>query len=502
MINNSFHEYVFIRVCIALLRLVAPLSILYLLVSFWTRHFLLYHWITAIAVLESFFFFGVYLPRLYTIQLPPQDAPPPLTREQRKVLITKCFHEHPEVNEYHWDWFSSRDLRRDNLVKWLHWALFSRNDADPEWENEIDEYLAMIEENLNYKLPQGENSKTSSLRLNFDPVVAWHRPLIWYSIIMFLDTITALRIQVLGFKHYSTSGFFQVFPPRPFTSTSRQSVTPHLSYWHFSSTNSAHHGHYPKKPLVFIHGIGVGLHPYIPFFQELVHQQVSNDIIVIELLPISSHITNPIPSRLVMLEAINDVLTSVVGSDCEAVLASHSYGTVVAGHIIRWQNTASPQERQKWKALSSIHQQLFVDPIPFMLHLPNIARNFLYREPKLAAEHQLHYFASRDPDIARVLGRHFFWQDNVLWKDDLFPSSGLPAIDKRKFVVVVAGRDQILPASAVVSYLGKIEVEEEENGKERLKVLAQDGIDHAQVFEDKSRRRPLVEALRGFCIET
>ena len=87
---------------------------------------------------------------------------------------------------------------------------------------------------------------------------------------------------------------------------------------------------------------------------------------------------------------------------------------------------------------------LLVDPITFLLHHPTVAYNFLYRTPKRANEWQLWYFASRDPDIARTLGRHFFWNECIMRKEDL---------DGERKVAVVLSEDQIVDAKEVRRYL-------------------------------------------------
>lgn len=114
-------------------------------------------------------------------------------------------------------------------------------------------------------------------------------------------------------------------------------------------------------------------------------------------------------------------------------LISHSYGTIVTAHLL-----TSP------KLSPQIANILFIDPIPFLLHHPAVAYNFVYRKPRRANEWQLWYFASRDPDIARALSRHFFWSENVLWKEDL---------QGKKVAVSLAGSDQIVDAKEVRRYL-------------------------------------------------
>jgi hypothetical protein len=132
---------------------------------------------------------------------------------------------------------------------------------------------------------------------------------------------------------------------------------------------------------------------------------------------------------------------------------------------------------------------LFIDPIPFLLHFPSVAYNFLYRYPRTANEWQLWYFASRDADVAHSLARHFFWSESVMWKEQL---------EGRPFGVSLSGGDQIVDTAEVRKYLtGEEEVTERwQNGA--LQVLFYPKLDHATVFDTRDRRFPLVNVLREF----
>lgn len=68
MIGKSLHEYIGIRLAITGIRLVAPLSLLYIAGSLAQHHVLLSPWLAAYAALEASFFLLVYLPRDYYLQ--------------------------------------------------------------------------------------------------------------------------------------------------------------------------------------------------------------------------------------------------------------------------------------------------------------------------------------------------------------------------------------------------------------------------------------------------
>jgi hypothetical protein len=68
MIGNSWPEYVFIRFSIIALRLIAPLSIIYLAASYHAAAFLWSPFLGAYVLLEAAFYLFVYLPRSFYLQ--------------------------------------------------------------------------------------------------------------------------------------------------------------------------------------------------------------------------------------------------------------------------------------------------------------------------------------------------------------------------------------------------------------------------------------------------
>ena len=204
-------------------------------------------------------------------------------------------------------------------------------------------------------------------------------------------------------------------------------------------------------------------------------------ILAIEILPVSMRITSPPLSRHVFCSEVQRILSQQ--HIINFVLVGHSYGTALSTHILH-----DPLLRPRISSL------LLVDPIPFLLHLPTVAYNFIYREPKTANEWQLWYFASRDMGIAHALARHFFWTEIILWKEEL---------DGLRSAVVLAGQDSVLDAKEVWRYLtGKAQPTEvtDEWTENEMTVLWYQGLDHSQVFLTKERREPMVKLLQRFVL--
>ena len=295
-----------------------------------------------------------------------------------------------------------------------------------------------------------------------------------------------------------------------------------LPYWYRPHRSSS------KLPIVFIHGIGIGLLPYTPFLRELAAQDPDVGILAIEILPISMHITGPPLAR----DAICDAITRILNAHGlrRIVLAGHSYGTAVSAYLLRrqWGSMDRPLIPPTSTTPGSTYQSslvgdngddrdggdliaatLLMDPIPFLLHYPAVAYNFMYRQPRYANEWQLWYFASREPDTSRALARHFFWFESVLFREDVLRSAGAPGVEDGRIVMPVAvslaGRDQIVDAPAVHAYLtGGEECTQGVAGapnrwaQDSLEVLYYPELDHATVFDTQQRRAPILEVLHRF----
>jgi len=289
--------------------------------------------------------------------------------------------------------------------------------------------------------------------------------------------------------------------------TTSTSPSKTLTYWHRAHTSRT------KLPILFIHGIGIGLYPYVKFLGELNastthHTEKDGDvgIIALEIPSISFRITSaPLTASQFRIE-VSRILAHH-GWD-KVVLVSHSYGSVLSAHLLH----SPPPKDSKTPDVdmsSKIGPALLIDPVCFLLHLPDVAYNFTVRQPHKANEWQLWYFASKDPGVSWTLARHFFWAENVLWREDVLPSrrGGYPT------TVSFGGWDLIVGTEGVGSYLAGDQDGERKQGSQDWKNKSWTGsrdsdaveviwwpeLDHAQVFDRKSSRRKLVNVLEVYC---
>ncbi|KAF5230525.1 hypothetical protein FANTH_13797 [Fusarium anthophilum] len=490
MAGTSLWDYIFMRTSIFVLHLIAPLSIVVSLVlSLVTLPFQIPSLLKAWFILEALFYIFIYLPLNSHLQKPANHPTAPC-RADRQRLFQQCHDNIPDAGQYLRRWFRDapeHEIKRENVKDFFRWGFLNMEGCDSTYDDELEEYVEELEDLLGRKLEPGRGD-AKCLRMTLDKVEMLHRSLTWYLCIFVVDTIASayLLYHSFGFHRTSISQFLSTFPLRPLSLvTPYKSPAKGLTYWHHPHTSRT------KLPILFIHGIGVGLYPYINFLAEInTADSADGDvgIIAVEILSVSSRITGSALLKEEMCEEIHRILSSHGWEKC--VLVSHSYGSVIAAQLLRDPKTST-----------SIGPVVFIDPVSFLLHLPDVAYNFICRLPSETKEYLLSYFGSKDIGIAHTLFRRFFWADNLLWKEDL---QNHPA------VVALASKDSIIDTKSIRAYLvgskdwtrsPPTEDTGETASDGNLDVIWFEDLDHGQAFDHKTTRLPLVEVVRAFCNE-
>lgn len=183
MIGISVWDYIFIRACIFLLHLVAPVSVAYSVVS-WLLH-LPFHVPRVLEVwlaLEAAFYLLFYLPRRNYLQK--IATHPPVGRDDRRKLLWRCHSNIPNPHQYLTRWFRDApivEIRRENVREFFRWAFPNPIQPDPAYDEEMEEYIEDMEKLLGRKLEPGRGS-AKCLRLSLDKVEMLHRSLTWYMV--------------------------------------------------------------------------------------------------------------------------------------------------------------------------------------------------------------------------------------------------------------------------------------------------------------------------------
>ncbi|TIA20437.1 hypothetical protein D6C80_02436 [Aureobasidium pullulans] len=492
----STSEYIFIRACITFLHWIAPLSIALSVAMFCYRPsrsegFSLQAILIIWALLETAFYVVVFLPLRRHLQKP-ASHPKLVPYEQRRQEFIRCMGTVPDLDQFLSKWFRDSplsEIKRENVKEFLRWAFLDIDDIDETYEEEVEEYVQMIEKNHQRKFEPGRGN-AMCIRLTFDEVNLLHRSLFWYLCVFVVDCSTSVRLFYHGFDYHRTPlrHFFSVFPLRPHNAIApRNSPSDILTYWHRP------HNSKTRLPIVFVHGIGIGLYPYVDLLGEINKDLKGTDsddesvgIIAIEIMPISFRLTGQALLKQEMCAEIDKIL-KLHGWD-KFVLISHSYGSVVSTHLLHTPHIAA-----------KIGPIILIDPVTFLLHLPDVAFNFLHRKPRDSNEHRLQYFASNDIGVAHTLSRRFFWKENIVWKEDF---------GDRPVTVVLCGKDMIVNTEHIGEYLAGSDDEHREKGAWKSQAWKGKGLDilwfeklnHAEVFDQRTTRVMILRVIREYCV--
>jgi pimeloyl-ACP methyl ester carboxylesterase len=184
-----------------------------------------------------------------------------------------------------------------------------------------------------------------------------------------------------------------------------------------------------RTPIVFVHGIGVGLIMYMNLIKAL----LDNDcpVVLVELPFVSSKLgASEVPSISEQVASV-EALCIRWGFE-KAFFVGHSYGSV----MLSWMAQHLPER---------IAGLAFIDPVVMMLNLKNVLFNFLYKDD---GSDGIADIIGSELGVNIALRRNFWWYRNILWASDL-QKHALPT------VVCLSENDEIGPARAVEKHISQ-----------------------------------------------
>eukprot|EP00198_Chlamydomonas_reinhardtii_P004124 XP_001693460.1 predicted protein [Chlamydomonas reinhardtii] len=277
------------------------------------------------------------------------------------------------------------------------------------------------------------------LACNAEPLTASYRPLVFYLLMEAVAAATHVALRLMGFRAAATpNGCAQVYvwtPPAAAAATDATDATAAEE----------------TEPLVFLHGIGLGLTPYVRMLGRLVAGAAGRRAVyAVQYKHVSMRLTTRIPAPHEVAADVGAFLMRE-GVTRMSVLA-HSYGTLVASALNK-AAAANPA------AAPAITRLTLVDPVCFAMFLPHLVRNAIYQQPVVAAATAAE--AAAAPAAASVGGgllrqllkglvvaefhcsvalrRRLDWTTVNLWPSELPANS----------TIVLSGRDNLVPVAEV-----------------------------------------------------
>ncbi|KAF8974489.1 hypothetical protein BDZ97DRAFT_1647027 [Flammula alnicola] len=342
--------------------------------------------------------------------------------------------------------FSS--IKLHEMKKWLYWAMYNAElpplELVPETHcKAIDEALGLLQKRLGCKLEEGSNPNVTPMRLTIDKTNILWRPMTFYAIVGSINwCLRKFYTNWFNLRHGYSNGIEYLLWVPP----------------HWDPMTS-------QRPIVFVHGLGLGLLQYHIIIVHLI-QEFSDRPILIPLQPQVSqdffhpHFLKP-PSRHQMADRLASLLSNLgwVTLDCPeprdaeyeeeekvessltenpkkgVTMLSHSNGS----YTHAWMLKGYPD---------MIARSCFVDPVTFCSWEGDVCYNFLYRPCMSGIELIMRYFVGTELGVANLLQRHFCWSSNSLWFEEI-PN----AKDPHKTLFLLGGKDDIVHSERVKQYL-------------------------------------------------
>jgi pimeloyl-ACP methyl ester carboxylesterase len=347
--------------------------------------------------------------------------------------------------------------------------------------DKLEAMIDRLEAICNIKLPPGKTPGLSFMAHLWHPLRHVWRPATTY---LFCDILALGNHWILrawGFRRVVRRG-------------SAYYVRGKFPRWHAKGDHLGHAAADEEgflEPVLFLHGVGAGSGPYLPFIAKTIEYS-GRPMVVPIFKHVSMRVTFRLPTVEDMVDDIVDVmrwlnapvaasraqprvvsLTAASGQtatrpasafsqaaaaaqpadalppQAAAHVIAHSYGSLVASRLCQ----ASP---------SSVASLMLVDPVCFAMYMPTLLRSFLYRLPSSGAPimDMLMWVVARELHCVAAFCRGFFWSDYNLW----------PEYIPDRALVALSGHDILTPNPEVRSWL------EEETA---ARVVYCDGMRHA-----------------------
>lgn len=205
--------------------------------------------------------------------------------------------------------------------------------------------------------------------------------------------------------------------------SNHNSSTDDMSETSSSSSSSDHKG----VPIVFIHGIGIGIISYMPLVDALL--KTGRPIFLPEIPYVSGFRPWQSPNAVLSPQVVTSTLSAMLATHgfLQATFAGHSYGTSWLSYMCKY-------------AEHAVASLLFIDPICFCLHAPRLTKSFVYTRPDPGT---ISYIIRTDVIVNWTIQRSFPWSWIILFTEQI----------RVPTTVFLSEKDALVPAVKVASYL-------------------------------------------------
>lgn len=185
-------------------------------------------------------------------------------------------------------------------------------------------------------------------------------------------------------------------------------------------------------PIVFVHGIGIGLISYMPLIDALL--KTGRPLFLPEIPYVSGFRPWQSPNAVLSPQVVTSTLSAMLASHgfLRATFSGHSYGTSWLSYMCKY-------------AEHAVASLMFIDPICFCLHAPRLTKSFVYARPDPGT---ISYIVRTDVIVNWTIQRSFPWAWIILFTEQI----------RVPTTVFLSEKDALVPSVKVESYLSDHQV--------------------------------------------
>jgi pimeloyl-ACP methyl ester carboxylesterase len=218
-----------------------------------------------------------------------------------------------------------------------------------------------------------------------------------------------------------------------------------------------------SPPILFCHGVGLGLAPYVPLVQRFA--ATGRPVIAVEFKHLAMRWTRRVPTIDEAAAALAAAVEALGARRVDAV--GHSFGTFFLSRLLRTRPDL-------------VRTVALLDPVVCCMWTGDLVSSFVYQPHASKRTGALTWTIARDLHAAVAVSRRFFWTDYELWPHEL-------AAAGKRALLAVGGKDDLVPAAQVAATIAR---------DPRVAMLHEPEAAHADVvFRPRWQARVVDEAL-------
>jgi len=326
------------------------------------------------------------------------------------------------------DWFlhdegeEFEEARRDEVERFVAHSFFGhpKEELSKEQRTELQELVQMVEDKAGRPLlEQKRDSEVPFIRHTREPLRLHHQPFIVFAATYFLRSLCAGILTLAGFRRTVHADGM-------------------LAHWYRAARparNGSDKGEAAPRPMCFLHGLGIGILPYLATIRECLKdgRGGTRAAVLMELPQVSLQLLPRVPSLDDVADVVEDALEMHGLEVRETAFVAHSFGSFVATRVA---------QRRGAKEMG---RMVLISPVCVCLCVAHLTRMVLRGG---VADERMNwigrFFMSGELNTCAALSRVFWWYRVVFFADD-FPSAGA--------VFFVGAKDVFLPVPQIMDYL-------------------------------------------------